>query len=373
MKIAILYLSLPIGGAENMVVSYLRGLKKSNIDVIFIEYFYTNSFYSDELKKNGVPIFNLSKISGYSFLKRFIRKIDLFLFGRKRFRKIIKDNNIDIIHFNAYSNFLDDYIIKNNKKIFSFHAEMNREIEMIGSKRNNILKKLSFLGLNFFALTHEMYTDLKKYYNTDNVYLLNNGVDFKKNITSKFTKDDLCQELNVSSNSKFIVTVGRLHKVKNHERLIEIFDELHNIDKDYHLLIIGGNDDNRMQDLKLYVNQKKLEKYVHFLGVRSDVHNIVKLCDVFVLTSFSESFSLALVEAQSTGIRCVGSTGIPEEVFCNKNCIRVSLDSSNSEWIKAIVDESIVNLNSKDLNKYSEENMINQLILNYSMIYNKEK
>ena len=59
-----------------------------------------------------------------------------------------------------------------------------------------------------------------------------------------------------------------------------------------------------------------LDSRVHFLGVRSDVPDILRALDVFALTSLSEAASLTLLEAMAAGVPVVVTAvgGNPELV-----------------------------------------------------------
>ncbi|OPZ68102.1 MAG: putative glycosyltransferase EpsD [bacterium ADurb.Bin478] len=47
---------------------------------------------------------------------------------------------------------------------------------------------------------------------------------------------------------------------------------------------------------------------IHFLGVRSDVDDLMSLLDVFILPSLSEGFSNAILEAMAAGVPVIATT-----------------------------------------------------------------
>ena len=83
---------------------------------------------------------------------------------------------------------------------------------------------------------------------------------------------------------------------------------------DVDLLLVG--DGPLRGTLTELVRSLGLDSRVHFLGVRSDVPDILRALDVFALTSLSEAASLTLLEAMAAGVPVVVTAvgGNPELV-----------------------------------------------------------
>lgn len=143
--------------------------------------------------------------------------------------------------------------------------------------------------------------------------------------------------LGIPYNAYVLGHVGRFNKVKNHEKIISIFKKLHSENPNSYLILIGGDTDNRMQMIKEKVESFGLTENVLFFGVREDAVSIMSCFDGFVLPSFSESYSIALIEAEVHGIRCIDSENVPDDVICNGNCFKMSIDESDDEWIKLLL------------------------------------
>ena len=72
------------------------------------------------------------------------------------------------------------------------------------------------------------------------------------------------------------------------------------------VLVIAGDGPGR-EELERLVRDLAVEEWVHFLGIRPDMEKIYPTFDVFVLTSHSEGFSNAILEAMGTGLPVVAS------------------------------------------------------------------
>ncbi len=102
---------------------------------------------------------------------------------------------------------------------------------------------------------------------------------------------------------KLILTMGRLHKGKGIDYLIEAFSEIKNIE--WKLGIVG--DGPERERLELIAEKFSVSERVIFYGFKRDVAEILSKGQIFVFPSFSEGFPNALIEAMSVPLTCVSS------------------------------------------------------------------
>jgi colanic acid/amylovoran biosynthesis glycosyltransferase len=117
-----------------------------------------------------------------------------------------------------------------------------------------------------------------------------------------------------------LVSVGRLHPVKNHGFLISACAQLRDNGIDFKCAIAGeGSERRRLESL---IRSKSLQDYVTLLGHvdRSRMDEHYSNADVIVLTSRSEGIPLVLMEAMAKGkiVLAPEITGIPELVIPGK-------------------------------------------------------
>ncbi|MEX2505467.1 MAG: glycosyltransferase [Pseudohongiellaceae bacterium] len=100
--------------------------------------------------------------------------------------------------------------------------------------------------------------------------------------------------------------VGRLENVKNPCVLIDALSKLRaeNIDAEVHFVGEGK------QRAMLIDRARRLgvSEYTHFHGYQRDPFKFVHKCHVFVQPSYTEGFSIALVEAMSCGLPVIATT-----------------------------------------------------------------
>lgn len=99
--------------------------------------------------------------------------------------------------------------------------------------------------------------------------------------------------------------VGRLNGAKDHANLLQAMALLVKQRRDVHLAIVGdGECRDELDDLATDLG---LRQFVSFLGRRGDVSHLLTAFDVFVLSSRTEGYSLALVEAAATALPIIAT------------------------------------------------------------------
>jgi colanic acid/amylovoran biosynthesis glycosyltransferase len=117
-----------------------------------------------------------------------------------------------------------------------------------------------------------------------------------------------------------MLSVGRLHAVKDHAFLIRACARLRDLGIDFHCAIAG--DGPERDSLSLAIHQQRLADRVELLGhiQRADMDSHYRRADIVVLTSRSEGIPLVLMEAMARGrlVLAPAITGIPELVVPGK-------------------------------------------------------
>ena len=152
-----------------------------------------------------------------------------------------------------------------------------------------------------------------KLFNFDNSTTIYSGIDL--------TKLDRDADLNLVKNQigipekwQTIVSVGRLDRQKSPNFLIDAFAQVLQHHPDTLLLLVG--DGELRQELEAQVSRLDITNKVRFLGSREDVPEILKIADIFALSSLWEGLGRAMTEAMLVGNPVVVPAiyGIPEIV-----------------------------------------------------------
>jgi glycosyltransferase involved in cell wall biosynthesis len=155
-------------------------------------------------------------------------------------------------------------------------------------------------------------------------------------------------------NSKIIVSMGRLHKVKGFDILIKAFLMVLNTYNDA-ILLIAGEDVGEKTILEALVKENDLGNKVFFVGEISgqDKVDFLANADLFVLPSHSENFGNVYIESLAAGTPIVASKGTPWHEVKQADC---------GKWVANTVEDTaqaIVELLEKD----REQMRINSKVL----------
>lgn len=140
-----------------------------------------------------------------------------------------------------------------------------------------------------------------------------NGVDVAA-IDAARPGPEVRRELGLPEGVPVIGLVGRLdHWGKGHKELFEAVVGL-KASHPVQALIVGGG--RREAEVRQLAASLGLAESVHFLGQRHDVPDLLHAMDIFVLPSYSEGVSLALLEAMAAGLPVIATAvgGLPEVV-----------------------------------------------------------
>ncbi|SRR5579883_1020851 len=105
-----------------------------------------------------------------------------------------------------------------------------------------------------------------------------------------------------------LIAIGRLHKQKGFDLLLQAFAKLKDLYPEWKLTILGEG--SLRSELETLRNQLELGDRVHFLGLVKNVYAFLKQADVFVMSSRFEGFPNALCEAMACGLPVI-STDCP--------------------------------------------------------------
>lgn len=174
------------------------------------------------------------------------------------------------------------------------------------------------------AVSHPIADDIRRWrMNRRNVVVINNGIDVDRyagqiegNDPVRFRK-----ELGVGKETRLIGTIGRLAEQKAQQYFLEMARKILEVQGDVAFIIVGEGP--RREYLEKMAMRLGLGNHVHFLGFRSDAVQILRMLDVFVLSSIDEGLPIVILEAMSVGTPIVSSDvgDIPRVIESGRNGI----------------------------------------------------
>lgn len=141
-----------------------------------------------------------------------------------------------------------------------------------------------------------------------------NGVDVAQIMAAR--PASLRAELGLDAETFLVGAVGNIRPPKAYDVLLRAAKIAVEAEPRVRLVIAGDFSTPLFEQLKQLHSNLGLEGHLHFLGLRTDVPNVLRALDAFVLSSSSEGFSIACCEAMAAGVPVVATrSGGPEQIL----------------------------------------------------------
>ena len=349
-KIMFLIPSLNLGGAERITVNLANEFSKMNYEV-FVITLYSDGFFKNELfeivnhislnikkARNAIlPLHKLIKKTNPNFCISMTREISIscgIIF------KIFNLNNSKLIIREASPFFFNEI----NKQYFFKSLYLKILTFSYGSANGFIAN--SNLTLTTFLDNTLLCSKTKK-------EIIGNPVildTFSPNNENKKNKDGFS-----------FISVGRLHKVKDHKTLIKAFNIFVKKSPNSVLNICGEGPERN--NLGILINKLKLNNNVFLRGTVTKPVDYIKKSDVFILTSRHEGFGNVLVEAMYSKVKIICSDSLlnGNELVYDKKCFTF-FEFGN-----------FLDLSSKIFKVTQEENIFKESNFQYSLNYKVDR
>ncbi|NCB48031.1 MAG: glycosyltransferase family 1 protein [Clostridia bacterium] len=321
------------GGTEKYFLNLCKNINKNYFEMYLLidnGENYDKQFYQEFIEA-GVKVFfcrfgDKSKIERYKTLK------DYFKNNKRIF---------DIMYINCATSkeVLVAIIAKvfgNIKKII-FHSHMggsNSKIIKFNFIYKILLNKIANIRLAC-SDTAANFVFGKKISQKNNYIMINNSVNLSQFDFSTITREKMRIELGIKKDTFVILSVARFNLQKNHNFLIDVFNEIQKIYDNSYLILVGNGELKKQIEEK--VKRLNLSNKTIFLGILDDVSKIMQASDIFLMTSFHEGLPIVCVESQATGLINVLSENISKQANINENNLFISLNESSKEWAKKII------------------------------------
>ena len=315
-------------GAETMVMNLYRSIDRTKFQFDFLYFTNKKCDYDDEIEFLGG---NIYRIVEKNPIKRMLKTSSL-----------LKENpQWQTIHCHT--------LFSNASHIYA--GKMAGVKQRIAHSHNTSDLSKNKLVSNIYQWVSRI---IQKKYSTDfvacgveagkflfpgksDVLILPNSIDVENFASIGSThKNYLRNEFNLKPQTKIILQLGRLNKVKNHIFSFKVIEELRRKGIDFCFFIAGQG--NLKDELEKEVKLRKLEEYVVFLGLRTDVPYLLAGSDLMLMPSLHEGFPVVLVEAQATGTPALISSSISSEVDLGVKAVYFeSLESQPKVWAENIL------------------------------------
>jgi glycosyltransferase involved in cell wall biosynthesis len=300
--------SLNRGGLERVVIDLVRLQREAGHHCQVVCLFEQGTL-APELAELGIPVHSCDKRGG------------LDLRAMLRARRFLRGHATDVLHtHNAMSHYyavLASRGLRLRRVVSTRHgmgatrATAQRDARARGGRNG----RLEWLYGKSMAFTHTVATvceTARREYAqradlpSTKIVAVPNGIQVDRfEPASAHSRQQLQNALGVSAQTRLVGLVGRLTWAKDHATLIRAFGLMQPRLSESALVLIG---DGPLQPaLAALAAAEGVAARVFFLGDRNDVNALLRGLDLFAMSSVTEGYSVALLEACATGLPIVAT------------------------------------------------------------------
>jgi len=269
---------------------------------------------------------------------------------------MVKKHKIELLHVHyaiphAYAAFMAKNMLKsegvNIPVVTTLHGT---DITLVGSHPS--YKAAVEFSINHSdavtAVSESLKNDTEELFNINtDISVIPNFINLEKYPVSK---DDNNRDMIAKSDEKIICHISNFRKVKRIDDVVKTFYEINKKIPSKLMMVGEGPEKENAENL---CKKLKIEDKVYFFGNTTDTNNILSFSDLFLLTSSTESFGLAALEAMASYVPVISTNagGLPEV-----NITAVSGYMSNVGDIDDMVKNSLEILSDDETNNKFKEN-----------------
>lgn len=335
-----------LGGAESRIMDLYRHMDRNHIQFDFLVHTNEKGHFDAEIKELGGQIYRVPRFRLYNYFS-YKRALKIFFGLHHDFRAVQG-------HITSTAAIYLPIAKKAGIPITIAHArsagvDKGAKGKITRWMRRNLSKKADYLftcsrlaGISVFG---------EKAVREGKTIFIPNAIDCQAFAYDEKKREEMRQRLGIRD--RYVIGhVGRFHYAKNHEYLLHVFATLCNDKKlkdnlinnkrkdgvksegekkrDYVLLLLGEG--SGMEDAKRLAEQLGVADRVRFLGNQNPVYDFYQAMDYFVYPSRYEGLPGTIVEAQASGLRCLMSDSICEEVAATELVHSMSIEEDAGGW-----------------------------------------
>lgn len=315
-------------GAETLLMNLYRNLDRSQFQFDFLYFTDKECDYDNEIKNLGGEIYRIE-----STKKNKLLRVGYRYFNYYRLLKSLPDHQIVHSHINlngAIFILIAKYL-KREIRISHSHIATGKNAFIPNLYRYITRKIIKHNANRYLACGRAAGKYLYPNVTESDIVVFPNSIDIGLFQSFYSESNYLRDKLNLASDVKIVVQIGRFTLQKNFEFTINFAHHLIKEDPLFHFVFLGAGP--MENELKKMVKDNNLDKYITFYGVSKEIPKILHSADVFFMPSRLEGFPVVLVEAQACGVPCLISTNISSEVDMELNLVGfANLNDDLSVW-----------------------------------------
>ena len=301
-KIKVLYISHSSGisGAEHCLLTLITKLRKNSFNPVVI--FPSHGPLKEKIQDLGVKTY-ISRFDWWIKSQNHVGTMDDKLRSRvEDIANIIDLEKPDVIHTNT-SVIWEGAIaaaIRRIPHIWHLHEKLEEHPTLKSYLPLPLVYRIiDFLSYKVIMASDAVRNNFSDIIPSNKLKTIYNGIDVKK-----FQSAESCSlrhELGLADDTQIVLSIGTIQKEKGYDTLLQVASLTIKANKKIKFIIAGAGTLEAVDDLRQKVKKLHLRDSVYYLGFRDDIHEILKGSDLLVISSLTEAFPLAALEAMAAG------------------------------------------------------------------------
>lgn len=324
------------GGIETMLMNLYRHIDRDKVQFDFLAHYGREAVYNDEIRAMGGRIYEMPALRDENHI--YYWRIFSYLRALHRFFKEHREYKIIHGHMTNTASIYMPIAKKYGVTCRIAHSHNTRSKKgHLGKVTDLLQRSITRHATDLFACSqdamHWFYP--QEVIDSGKVRILANAVDAERFRLQPQVRRQKRQELDLGERLA-IICVGRFRPEKNQIFLLDVLKEMQNLRQDVILLFAGEGPCE--EDVKAKARALGLDDHIRFLGMRTDIPELLQAADAFVLSSLWEGLPVTAIEAQASGLHCVVSEGLTKEMNAIGMVKYVSLEASCTDWANALIE-----------------------------------
>lgn len=309
------------GGFENFIMNVYRKIDRTKVQFDFIVHKKKDNAYDEEIESLGGKLYYVTRKSKNP-VKNFLE-----------IRNVIKKNGYTTVcrHSDSAFTVVDLLAAKlggAGKRIMHSHSTTTGNVKI----HNFFRKWMGIVPTHRFACSKAAGQWM---FGERDFTFVPNAIDTTEYLYDEKTRLEMRKEWNVEDKNVY-GHVGNFVYAKNHTFLLDVFKEITLRDEKAVLFLVGEGE--LREEIEKKIRELALQDKVILTGRRKDVIRFLQMFDLFLFPSVYEGLPVSMVEAQCSGLSCLMSDSITDEILLTDCVKQMCLKETTDTWAKTAME-----------------------------------
>ena len=299
-----------LGGTENMIMNLYRRVDKSKVQFDFVENSDQPAAFDEEILATGGRIYRCPHYNGKNHIAY-----------KQWWKRFFNEHKGEYAAVHGHLGSTASIYLSVAKKQGIYTIAHSHSTGM-GLMYRLFSYSTRFIADAFFACSDE--AAVSRYgkrvaHDTSRCTVLKNAIDSERFRFNPEMRASMRRSLKIDNDALVIGHIGQFRAEKNHAFLLRVFEEIHMVNANARLLLVG--DGVLRATIKKDIADRQLQDSVILAGAKQNTQDYYQAMDRFVFPSVFEGLGIAVIEAQTSGLPCLVSDAVPDEVAVTKGLV----------------------------------------------------